>query len=103
MRGTERQSTSGEGAEREGDTGSKEGICAVSTKPDVGLKPTNVRSSPEPKSDAQPTEPPRHPSFFLLLFLLLFFGGVQASKGKMERERGRENPTRGRGGWRKRE
>ena len=31
-------------------------------EPDVGLKPTNVRSWPEPNSDAQPTEPPRQPN-----------------------------------------
>ena len=35
----ERQRLSREGAEREGDTESK---AAVSTEPDVGLKPTNL-------------------------------------------------------------
>ena len=28
-----------------------------------GLNPSTARSRPEPKSDAQPTEPPRSPSF----------------------------------------
>ena len=39
----ERQSVSGEGAEREGDTESEAGskLWAVSTEPDVGLEPTN--------------------------------------------------------------
>ena len=39
----ERQSTSRAGAEREGDMGSEAGsrLRAVSTQPDVGLKPTN--------------------------------------------------------------
>ena len=38
--GRERQSASGGGAEREGDTESKAGsrLCAVSTEPDVGLE-----------------------------------------------------------------
>ena len=39
----ERQSMSGGGAEREGDTESKAGsrLRAVSTEPDAGLEPTN--------------------------------------------------------------
>ena len=39
----ERQSTSRRGAEREGDTESEAGsrLRAVSTEPDMGLKPTN--------------------------------------------------------------
>ena len=39
----ERHSTSGVGAEREGDTQSEAGsrLRAVSTEPDVGLEPTN--------------------------------------------------------------
>ena len=43
MRDTERQSTSGGEAEREGDTESEAGsrLRAVSTEPDVGLKLMN--------------------------------------------------------------
>ena len=39
----DRQSTSGGGAEREGDTGSEAGarLRAGSTEPDAGLEPTN--------------------------------------------------------------
>ena len=39
----ERQSTSGGGAEREGDTGFEAGsrLRAVNTEPDAGLEPTN--------------------------------------------------------------
>ena len=42
-RGRERQSMSGEGAEREGDSESEAGsrLRAASIEPDVGLKPTN--------------------------------------------------------------
>ena len=61
----ERQSTSRGGAAREWDTESQagSGLWAVSTEPGWGggtHKPW-VRSWPEPKSDAQPTEPPRRP------------------------------------------
>ena len=51
------------GAEREEDTESKTGprLWAVSKEPDVGLEPTN----PEPKWDAELTEPPRHPNSYL--------------------------------------
>ena len=43
MRERERQSVSGEGTEREGDTESEagSGLLAVSIEPDVGLKLTN--------------------------------------------------------------
>ena len=43
LKDTERQSTSGGGAEREGDTESEAGsrLQAVSTEPDAGLEPTN--------------------------------------------------------------
>ena len=41
----ERQSMSGVGAERDGDTGSKADsrVCAVSTEPDAGLELTNCK------------------------------------------------------------
>ena len=60
----QRQNASGLGAEREGDTESETGsrLWAVNTEPDVGSNPRAVRSWPELKSDAQPTEPPRRPS-----------------------------------------
>ena len=56
------------GAEREGDTESEAGsrLPAVSTEPDVGLELTNCEIMTEPKSVAQPTEPPRHPSNLFL-------------------------------------
>ena len=40
---TQRESISGEGAEREGDTESEAGsrLCADSTEPDAGLEPTD--------------------------------------------------------------
>ena len=43
LRGRERQSASGGGAERGGDTESQAGsrLRAVSTEPDAGLEPTN--------------------------------------------------------------
>ena len=47
---------SGGGAEREGDTESEAGSRLQANS---GLELTNH----EPKLDAQPTEPPRHPSF----------------------------------------
>ena len=48
-----------------GDTESEAGsrLWAISTEPNVGLELT-VRSRPEPKSDAQPTQPPGAPIFF---------------------------------------
>ena len=49
------------GAETEGDTESEAGsrLWAVSTDPMRGSNSQTVRSWPELKSDAQPTEPPR--------------------------------------------
>ena len=47
----------GEAVEGEGEAGSP-----LSQEPDVGLNPKTQGSGPEPKADAQPTEPPRHPS-----------------------------------------
>ena len=35
--------------------------------PTRGRNPRTVRSRPEPKSDTQPTEPPRHADFFFFL------------------------------------
>ena len=48
-----------QGRGRERDTESEVGsrLQAVSTEPDAGLEPTD--HEPEPKSGAQPTEPPR--------------------------------------------
>ena len=70
-RDRDRQSVSGGGTEREGDTESEAGsrLWAVSTEPDVGLNSQSVRSWPELKSNAQPTELPRHPggNFFRTL------------------------------------
>ena len=64
LRDQERQSVSGGGAERKGDTESEGGsrLWAVSTEPDVGLELTSCgRSRPELKSDAyRPTDHPTH-------------------------------------------
>jgi len=49
-----RESMSGGGVE--GEAGSP-----PSREPDAGLDPKTPRSWPEPKADAQPTEPRRHP------------------------------------------
>ena len=59
----ERQNEWERGREREGDTEAEagSGLWAVSTEPDVGLELMSVRSWPELKSEAQPTEPPRQP------------------------------------------
>ena len=64
LRDKEKQSTSGGGADREGDTESEAGsrLWAVSTEPAVGLKSQTSRSWPEPKSDVQPTELARCPN-----------------------------------------
>ena len=69
----ERESMSGGGAGREGDTESEAGsrLWGVSTEPDKGLEPRTMRSWAEPKLAAQPTEPPRHPSFSVFLNKIL--------------------------------
>ena len=64
-----RQSVSRGGAERKGNTESKAGsrLRAVSTEPPMqGSNSWTVRSWSKPKSDAQPTEPPRRPGFGIL-------------------------------------
>ena len=43
----------------------------ISTEPDAGLGPTNREIRPEPKPDAQPTEPPRRP--FVKIFLMFVY------------------------------
>jgi len=54
----EREDTQAEGAaEREGEAGSQ-----LSREPNTGPDPRILRSRPEPKADARPTEPPRSPS-----------------------------------------
>ena len=66
--------------------------------PTWGLNSQTVRSRPEPKSGAQPTEPPRHPSytgtlviraFIFLMFLFIFEGEreTQHEWGEEQRER----------------
>ena len=56
-----RETVSGRGAEREGDSESKacSSLWAVSTGPTWDLNPGTVRSWPEPMLDAQLTDPPR--------------------------------------------
>ena len=46
-------------AGREGDRGSEAGSAQTAASPTRGSNSQAVRSRPEPKSDAQPTEPPR--------------------------------------------
>ena len=57
------------GAERGGDTGSKAGsrLCAQSLM--RGSNSQTTRSWPEPKSDAQPIEPPRRPRRVVLIYI----------------------------------
>ena len=59
----ERQSVSGGGAEREGDTQSEAGsrLWAVSTEPGVGLELKNHKNMTWAEVGRLPTEPPRHP------------------------------------------
>ena len=57
----QRQSMSRGGAERQGDTESKAGSKLSAQSPTWGSNSQTARSWPEPKSDAQLTEPPRHP------------------------------------------
>ena len=52
---------SGGGAEREEDRGSKAGSALTAQSPMKGSNPRTANSWPEPKSDAQQTEPPRRP------------------------------------------
>ena len=62
LKDRERQSTSRGGAETEGDTESEAGsrLWAVNTEPERGARThETMRSWPELKSDAQPTESPR--------------------------------------------
>ena len=106
QREKERQSMSRGGAERQrqnSEAGSR--LRAVSTEPNAGLKPTSsVRSWPVLKSDAQPTEPPRHLLMFLFFFFFCFFlfcliyflerQTVQAWVGKREGETESEADSR---------
>ena len=61
----ETQSVSRGGAETEGDTESEAapGSELSAQSPTRGSNPQTVRSWPELKLDAQPTEPPRRPSY----------------------------------------
>ena len=57
------------GAEREGDTESETGsrLWAVSPEPDAGLELTDREIMTWAEVDAQPTEPPRRPSPYIVL------------------------------------
>ena len=59
-----RESVSRGGAERDTHTESKAGSSSElsAQSPTQGSNSQSVRSWPEPKSDTQPTEPPRHPN-----------------------------------------
>ena len=56
----QRTHTSGGRAEREGDRESEAG-SRLQAEPNTGSNPQTMRSGPEPKSDAEGTEPPRCP------------------------------------------
>jgi len=43
-----------------GAEGERQADSPLSEEPHAGLYPRTLRSGPEPRSDAQPTEPPRH-------------------------------------------
>ena len=83
----ERQSMS-RGEQREGETQNTKqaaGSELSAQSPTRGLNSRTVRSRPEPKSDGQLTEPPRHPSVVdFLMFIYLFL-----RKHKQGRRRGR--------------
>ena len=53
---------SGGGSGREGDRGSEVGSALTAGSPKWGSNSQTTRSRPEPRSDAQLTEPPRNPS-----------------------------------------
>ena len=61
----EREHMSWRGAEREGYTESEAGSRQSVQSPTQGSNPGTAKSWPEPKSDAQPTEPSRHPSKYI--------------------------------------
>ena len=66
---SQRQSANRGGAERERERQNQKqapGSELAAQSPTRGLNSQTVRSWPEPKSDAQPTEPPRHPNIMLL-------------------------------------
>ena len=69
----ERERAGREGAERErGRERIPSKLCAVSTKSNVGLEPTNreIIVGQNQKSDSQLTEPHRHPRFLNLKITL---------------------------------
>ena len=84
LRNRVRQSVSGGGAEREGDRiwSSLQALSKQSAQSLMrGLNPQTVRSWPEPKSDAQPTEPPKRPKIYPCFYcinssFLLLLSGV---------------------------
>ena len=59
----------GGAAEAEGETD-----CPLSRKPNTGLDPRTLRTWPEPKADAQPTEPPtpQYPKYIISYYFILF-------------------------------
>ena len=91
----ERQSMNGGGSERERETQNPKqapGSELSAQSLTRGLNSRTARSWPEPKLDAQPTEPPRHPknSFFLMFIYFIFeTERDRAWTGEGQRERGR--------------
>ena len=81
----EREHKQGKGREREGDTESEAGsrLWAVSTEPDAGLEPARCWLWPEPKLDAQSTEPSRSPK---CLFYFWKRERESMSRGRAERD-----------------
>ena len=51
-----------------GDRGSEVGSALIAESLIGGLNSRNVKSLPEPKSDTQPTEPPRYPETLIHLY-----------------------------------
>ena len=63
--------------------------------PTWGSNSRTARSWPEPKSDAQPTEPPRHPCYCKYFFKCLFVFETERDRawtGEGQRERETQNP-----------
>ena len=96
--GLERQSMSRAGAERETQNLKQAPGSELSAQSLMwGWNSQTMRSCPEPKSDAQPTEPPRCPFlfyfilfYFILFYFILFYERETEQVWPRERGKGRE-------------
>ena len=68
----ERENVSRGGAERERDRGSEAGSTLTAESPTRDLNPQTTRPQPRPKSDAQPTDPLRHPQKTYYLIYIVY-------------------------------